>query len=1265
MRFFVKGKRILALVLAFVLIASNLPLSTPIFAVDDGASTPVCKCPAGYDTTSGHVATCPCYVCPKCGTSGWHETCPDTKYSDVIGKVVKLTSSYPWLWRDKTSTSNQIQGDASKIPPFLKIIDVYEYSSTVLLYQLDAADGYIWPEGHPDPDFTGKYWVESTKVQFVEPCPKCKEYGCVSDHANWCDICQKDDCGAKHESAIVRDSEGNEVKDSNGNPLKVTVTGDLPTGATVSATVPMIGGERLPNAYDIKVLLPDGTEWQPIDEGKTVTVSIPVDTDAEYVDVYHVIDYSLAIHNDVVYVPVNSTDSELLAVLHSAIETSKYDQHVAVDAIKDNAVLKGLSSFEVNSFSLYVWSEGKYVQQGSESTTTVEFKNGLFGRDEEYAVIAEYYATKDHLFTLTTSDLVTGSIPCAFNVVYDPVTITNGSVKGTFQTTVEGVNRTVNKEGYYGWLNAPIYTKHSATFTIPETAAPGETIVLRFAATYTFYMVIHIVDKYTVDYQSPYVEATGLPSSYTDVTDGVKESFTVSDVVPVPKDSHYTFVGWNTKADGTGITYSAGDKLAPKGDMTLYAMWNRENSVINFNSNNGVEKYDPQTVKTGTTIQLPAEPTRANYTFLGWSSATDDYTNLYPAGADYTVKQDATLYAIWGVELKITVIGGTLKLQKYGYFDFYDLTEYKFDDTDEEPIFEVTTSKDAQGRDVTTYSAIVPEGYFEKAIFKFSYASAMKPSDVACVGATISTVQFTNEIRATISDAGVNKNTTISFAAADKKIYTVSFESNGGSSVAPIPLYEGDQLSKENFPANPTRNGYAFLGWYDSKGTKVESISNISANVTLYARWDANDYTITINPDNGGATTEIPYNIEETVILPIPNRGGYSFAGWQVTTVAGNWKTDRIYTGSVSGMYGSVTLQAQWNPIVDLSIDSNGSLEYTWEDVLYQPGTTLNTVVPMGSYAGIELVFKPNQGYRIDSVTINGVLQQSPQLVNGNFVYVVGANGITEPLTIEVDTVLNQYTVTHVSNVGSAIAPHVIVFGADYTLPVLQHPGYEFLGWYLNDSFSGEAVTVLENVSSDVTVYARWEIITYTVKFDTQSDIVVNDLTFTVETIANAQFPTVERNGYDFIGWYVSADYAGSAYTIQTLFEVLLVDIDHTVTVYAKWERTVADLTISVSGNLGDQNFVFIVIDSNGVEVSRVVLHSGKTTITISGLNVGTYTVKPLDDWAWRQNLAVQTVVLDGDKVNGDMDSATFTWSAWDTFQQWLNGYSYNSKNGG
>ena len=139
--------------------------------------------------------------------------------------------------------------------------------------------------------------------------------------------------------------------------------------------------------------------------------------------------------------------------------------------------------------------------------------------------------------------------------------------------------------------------------------------------------------------------------------------------------------------------------------------------------------------------------------------------------------------------------------------------------------------------------------------------------------------------------------------------YTVTFDSNGGSTVASQSVVEGYKAIE---PTAPTKSGYTFGGWYSDAGLTLRFSFNtpITANITLYARWNApsvTTYTVTFN-SNGGS--EVPsQNVvagEQAVEPAAPTREGYSFAGWYSDSAL----TESFNFGTA--ITGSITLYARW-----------------------------------------------------------------------------------------------------------------------------------------------------------------------------------------------------------------------------------------------------------------------------------------------------------------------------------------------------------------
>ncbi|HEX2951626.1 MAG TPA: InlB B-repeat-containing protein [Armatimonadota bacterium] len=147
------------------------------------------------------------------------------------------------------------------------------------------------------------------------------------------------------------------------------------------------------------------------------------------------------------------------------------------------------------------------------------------------------------------------------------------------------------------------------------------------------------------------------------------------------------------------------------------------------------------------------------------------------------------------------------------------------------------------------------------------------------------------------------------FAKWDINKYKVSFESLGGSSVA-------DQTVEYNTAANapdpPQKAGYAFMGWYSNEAYTNKwdfSADKVKSNMTLYAKWSLNKYTVSFVSRGGSNTSNQEVYYGSTAEQPAtPSRTGYSFTGWfKEDTCANPWNFEHDL------VQGDTALYAGWS----------------------------------------------------------------------------------------------------------------------------------------------------------------------------------------------------------------------------------------------------------------------------------------------------------------------------------------------------------------
>lgn len=178
--------------------------------------------------------------------------------------------------------------------------------------------------------------------------------------------------------------------------------------------------------------------------------------------------------------------------------------------------------------------------------------------------------------------------------------------------------------------------------------------------------------------------------------------------------------------------------------------------------------------------------------------------------------------------------------------------------------------------------------------------------------------------------------------------YTITFDTDGGSKIDPITQDYGTAIAA---PANPTREGYTFIGW-----DKAIPATMPAGDMTITAQWRINQYTITFNTDGGSAVAPITQDYGTAITAPeAPTKIGYTFAGWnpeipatmpaENLTITAQWR----YNGGSSGGSSSY-------PITVPSKTENGTV----------------TVSPKNASAAstVTITVKPDSGYVLETISV-------------------------------------------------------------------------------------------------------------------------------------------------------------------------------------------------------------------------------------------------------------------------------------------------------
>ena len=372
------------------------------------------------------------------------------------------------------------------------------------------------------------------------------------------------------------------------------------------------------------------------------------------------------------------------------------------------------------------------------------------------------------------------------------------------------------------------------------------------------------------------------------------ENIDFASVITAPKNptkEGYTFLGW---FDGNDVKFVEGATV-PLNGVTYTAKWQINQYTITFDTDGGSE-IAAITQDYNTAVTAPAAPTKTGYKFVGWDK---EIPATMPA-------ENITIKATWQINqytLSFDLNGGESEAISDITADYNsDVTKpadptrtgYTFKGWDPEFTGKVPAAN-------TTYVALWTvnqytitfdtDGGSEIDPITQDYASAITaPENPAKIGYTFQA--WDKEIPATMPA----ENITIK-ATWQINQYTLSFDLNGGESEA-ISDITADYNSDVTKPADPTRTGYKFLGWYPeftgkvpAADTKYTAQWELDIVKVRFVFWDGNTKEYEYKP--GAEITEIP---------EVPAREGYTFKGW-----------DKPIPDVVPVVGGELVITAQWS----------------------------------------------------------------------------------------------------------------------------------------------------------------------------------------------------------------------------------------------------------------------------------------------------------------------------------------------------------------
>ncbi|MHC5228611.1 InlB B-repeat-containing protein [Enterococcus sp. LJL99] len=712
------------------------------------------------------------------------------------------------------------------------------------------------------------------------------------------------------------------------------------------------------------------------------------------------------------------------------------------------------------------------------------------------------------------------------------------SIKGTTDATIalsEVVEATRDGYRFEGW-----YTTKDGSDKMPTNVImPAEGITY-----YAHWQANDYVVKYDAN------KGAGTMNDQTFVYD-IAQNLTENSYTR----SGYSFIGWNTKKDGSGTAYIDQANVVnltknTSGIVTLYAQWiAATDNQIQFDANGGTTKQATIIGATDTDIDLSevVEATRDGYSFEGW----------------YTTKE--------GTEKMPTSVtmpaGGTT------YYAHWRANEY-----------------------VVKYNANQGHGTMNDQTFVYDIAQNLTGNSYARLGYSFtgwntekdgSGTSYSNQ--ANVVNLTKTSGDVVTLYAQWKADETeIHFDANGGITTQESIKGVTDTTIDLSKVDEATRDGYSFEGWYIKKdGTEKmpTSVTMPAGGTTYYAHWRANEYVVKYDANQGKGTMNnqtFIYDIAQDLTKNSYDRSGYSFIGWNTEKDGSGvaYSDQANVLNLTKNVDGIITLYAQWvansdNPIV---FDANG-------------GRTKQATIIGATDATIDLsevVGATRDGYTFEGwYTTKDGTDKMPASVT------MPAGGTTYYAHWRA----NEYIVRYDANQGEGTINDQ-VFNYDVAQDLIQNSytriGYSFIGWNTEKDGSGTSYTDQANVMNLtkisgglVTLYAQWSANKYVVSYDAnKGEGMMDNQLFTYDVPQNLSENSYTRLGYGFAGWNTKRDGTGDSYTDKESVINLLNDSDSKRTLYAQWKayNYVVKYDINslqrgfrTEGIMPDQEFVYDV----------------------------------------------------------------------------------------
>lgn len=599
----------------------------------------------------------------------------------------------------------------------------------------------------------------------------------------------------------------------------------------------------------------------------------------------------------------------------------------------------------------------KYNEKAAEPTVTINSDD--YRIDGWYAdeACTEKVDFAEKTFTADATTLYAKVLAKVTLNVYTDANSLKPMVAEVFAPVNEALNTDALKTSYtnggkvlYGWYTPENWAniQKGGDYTFENTD--------KVADSFTVTEPVEFYGKLSEGYKVTFNAGEGVKAENMPDEQIVNYGKTATEPTKVPTRTGYTFEGW--AFDFTSPIYN---------DTVITAKWTLNTYTITYDPNGGVfvdGANATRTISYGSEYGKLIDETqisRDGAKLIGWTTVKDDATTLVKAQDKYLVEDDTTLYALWeitGVTVTYVTNGG-----KVAELDDKVVTDSKGKDISNEKLPYGTKVNDVRkavkdglkfegwylDEDLTkaydnaplTGSITLYAKYYAEVTFQIyendNYAAVIGTKTVNVdefdtvelptaedLGVALGdkdeffgwyTVDEFGKVQAgqtAVTVENVTATAEVTYCAKVLRHYTVTFNTNGGTDVdAQDVAYKG----LATLPEEPTKVGHVFAGWYadEALATEFDFTIPITADTTVYAKWNKAKVTVTFNMDKewmGLTSSTTPVEIYYGYVVPadaVPDTAvpGYTFDGWYLNGAAFDVATTPVTE--------NITLDAAWH----------------------------------------------------------------------------------------------------------------------------------------------------------------------------------------------------------------------------------------------------------------------------------------------------------------------------------------------------------------